>query len=108
MMREQALNRHQNQNVSSRNRKDGKTKKQKLRSIPLELKLSREKNAKKDHSESEQKYDVRVGLHAEDDTELIGSLNNILETIKKSEDEHFGSKERYSELLRRTPQKPLS
>ena len=106
MMREQALNRHQNQNVSSRNRKDGKTKKQKLRSIPLELKLSREKNAKKDHSESEQKYDVRVGLHADD--ELIGSLNNILGTIKKSEDEHFGSKERCSELLRRTPQKPLS
>ena len=36
--------------------------------------------------ESEHEYD-RVSLHAEDDSELAGNLNNILGTSKESEDE---------------------
>ena len=37
--------------------------------------------------ESEHKCDDRVTLHANDDSELAGNLNNILETNKESEDE---------------------
>ena len=36
--------------------------------------------------ESEDEYDDRVSLHADDDSELAGNLNNILETNKESED----------------------
>ena len=37
--------------------------------------------------ESEHEYDDRVSLHADDDSELAGNLNNILGTNKESEDE---------------------
>ena len=37
--------------------------------------------------ESEQEYDDRVSLHADDDSKLAGNLNNILGTNKESEDE---------------------
>ena len=37
-------------------------------------------------SESKQEYDDRVSLHADDDSELAGNLNNILGTNKESED----------------------
>ena len=40
--------------------------------------------------ESEHEYD-RVSLHAEDDSELAGNLNNILGTSKESEDEDSDS-----------------
>ena len=39
------------------------------------------------YDESEHEYNDRVSLHADDDSELAGSLNNILETNKESEDE---------------------
>ena len=37
--------------------------------------------------ESEHEYDDRVSLHADDDSELAGNLNNFLGTNKESEDE---------------------
>ena len=37
--------------------------------------------------ESEHEYEDRISLHADDDSELAGNLNNILATNKKSEDE---------------------
>ena len=37
-------------------------------------------------SESKREYDDRVSLHADDDSELAGNLNNILVTNKESED----------------------
>ena len=40
--------------------------------------------------ESEHEYD-RVSLHAEDDIELAGNLNNVLGTSKKLEDEDSDS-----------------
>ena len=41
--------------------------------------------------ESEHEYDDRVSLHADDDSELAGNLNNILGTSKESEDEESDS-----------------
>ena len=41
--------------------------------------------------ESEHEYDDRVSLHADDDSELAGNLNNILGTNKESEDEDSDS-----------------
>ena len=41
--------------------------------------------------ESEDEYDDRVSLHADDDSELAGNLNNILGTTKESEDEDSDS-----------------
>ena len=41
--------------------------------------------------ESEHEYDDRVSLHADDDSELAGNLNNILGTTKESEDEDSDS-----------------
>ena len=41
--------------------------------------------------ESEHEYDDRVRLHADDDSELAGNLNNILGTTKESEDEESDS-----------------
>ena len=41
--------------------------------------------------ESEHECDDRVSLHADDDSELAGNLNNILGTSKESEDEESDS-----------------
>ena len=41
--------------------------------------------------ESEHEYHDRVSLHADDDSELAGNLNNILGTNKESEDEDSDS-----------------
>ena len=41
--------------------------------------------------ESGHEYDDRVSLHANDDSELVGNLNEILGTNKESEDEDSGS-----------------
>ena len=41
--------------------------------------------------ESEHQYDDRVSLHADDDSELAGNLNNILGTSKESENEDSDS-----------------
>ena len=47
IMKEQPLNRRQNQKVSSRNSCDREKKNRKFRSTPLKLRLKREKSAKK-------------------------------------------------------------
>ena len=46
---------------------------------------------KESGGESEQQYGDRVSLHADDDSELEGNLNNILGTNKESEDEDSDS-----------------
>ena len=43
------------------------------------------------NDKSEYEYDDKVSLHADDDSELAGNLNNILGTNKESEDEDSDS-----------------
>ena len=69
MMREQSLNRRQNQKVSSRNRYDRERKNRKLRSRE-EREEERKECQKGSGSEPEQEYNDRVSLHVDDDSEL--------------------------------------
>ena len=78
MMRGQALNRHLIQKVSLGNRQDRERKKIKINS-------SRAKTDKRKEYQngSEGEYDDRVSLHADDDAELAGNMNNALGTNKE-------------------------
>ena len=91
MMEEQALNRHQIQKVNLKSRY-GREKK-KIKSNSSRAKADERKECQKGSGgdESEHEYDDRVSLHADDDSELAGNLNNILGTNKESEDEDSDS-----------------
>ena len=64
-------------------------KKQKIKITSSRAKADERKECYKwsDDDESKHEYDDRVSLHADDDSELAGNLNNILGTNKESEDE---------------------
>ena len=68
-------------------------KKQKVKIDSSRVKADERKECHKESGddESEHEYDSRVNLHAHDDSELAGSLNNILETNSESENEDFDS-----------------
>ena len=68
-------------------------KKQKIKINSSRAKANERKECQKGSGddESEHKYDGRVSLHADDDSELPGNLNNILGTNKDSEDEDSDS-----------------
>ena len=71
----------------------GKTEKKnnKLRLIPLELRLTRVKIARKGQVVRENIQTGRVSLHVDDDNEVAVNLNDILKTNKESEDEDSDS-----------------
>ena len=68
-------------------------KKQKVKIDSSIAKADQRKECHKESGsdESEHEYDDRVSLHADDDSELAGNLNNILGTNKESEDEDSDS-----------------
>ena len=68
-------------------------KKQKIKINSSRAKADERKECQKGSGgdESEHEYDDRVSLHADDDSELAGNLNNILGTNKESEDEDSDS-----------------
>ena len=68
-------------------------KKQKVKIDSSIAKADQRKECHKESGsdESEHEYDDRVSLHADDDSELAGNLNNILGTTKESEDEDSDS-----------------
>ena len=78
MMGKQALNRHQIPKVNLRSRWNRGRKK--VDSSRADEKKECHKGSGDDESEHE--YDDRVSLHANDDSELAGNLNNILRTNK--------------------------
>ena len=77
-------------------------KKQKFKIDSSRAKADERKECHKgsDDDESENEYDERVSLHADDDSEVTGNLNKILGTNKESEDENsdFGLKGLIREL----------
>ena len=68
-------------------------KKQKIKINSSRPKAAERKKCQKGSGggELEKEYDDRVSLHADDDSELVGNLNNILGTNKESEDEDSDS-----------------
>ena len=75
-------------------------KKQKVKIDSSIAKADQRKECHKESGsdESEHEYDDRVSLHADDDSELAGNLNNILGTNKESEGEDSGLKSLIREL----------
>ena len=80
MMGKQALYRHQIQEVNLRSRQGRERKNQKVKIDFSRAKADERKECHKGSGddESEHEYDDRVSLHADDDSELAGNLNNIL------------------------------
>ena len=68
-------------------------KKQKIKINSLGAKIDERQECHKGsgNDKSEYEYDDKVSLHADDDSELAGNLNNILGTNKESEDEDSDS-----------------
>ena len=68
-----------------------KKHKNKINSPRAKAEENKESQKGSGSDESEHEYDDRVSLHADDDSELAGNLNNILGTSKDSEDEDSDS-----------------
>ena len=67
-------------------KKKKKKQKVKIDSSPAKADERKEYHKVSGDDESEHEYDDRASLHADDDSELAGNLNNILAANKESED----------------------
>ena len=82
MMREQAPNRLQNEKVSFNSRRD---RKRQIDSYSAKVD-DRKECQKCSGSEIKPDNDDRISLHADDDSELTGNMNNFLRTNMELED----------------------